>query len=84
MLKLTAARCRPNQLAMRYCAAIYQSHRDYKLGVSSIRKGQVVQHKDKPMKVMARDHVATGRGGAVIKVGTMKFYVGNEHLIYIR
>lgn len=42
--------------------------RDYKLAVGSIRKGQVVQHKDRPMKVITRDHIATGRGGAVIKV----------------
>jgi elongation factor P len=42
--------------------------RHYKLSVGSIKKGQVVQLKDKAWKVLARDHVSSGRGGAVVKV----------------
>lgn len=68
MLRLAAARGRPFILQSYKTAAIYHAHRDYKLAVGSIRKGQVVQHKDRSMKVMNRDHVSTGRGGAVIKV----------------
>lgn len=42
--------------------------RYYKLSVGSIKKGQIVQLKDKAWKVLTRDHVSTGRGGAVVKV----------------
>ncbi|KAI8643226.1 hypothetical protein BD408DRAFT_415168 [Parasitella parasitica] len=42
--------------------------RFYKLSVGSIKKGQIVQFKDKPWKVLTRDHVSTGRGGAVVKM----------------
>jgi hypothetical protein len=42
--------------------------RFYKLSVGSVKKGQVVQLKDKAWKVLTRDHVSTGRGGAVVKV----------------
>jgi elongation factor P len=42
--------------------------RYYKLSVGSIKKGQVVQLKEKAWKVLTRDHVSTGRGGAVVKV----------------
>ncbi|KAG1142696.1 hypothetical protein G6F37_007405 [Rhizopus arrhizus] len=42
--------------------------RYYKLSVGSIRKGQVVQFKDKAWKVLNRDHVSSGRGGAVVKM----------------
>lgn len=42
--------------------------RFYKLSVGSIKKGQIVQFKDKAWRVLGRDHVSTGRGGAVVKV----------------
>ena len=48
------------------------SKRFYKLSVGSIKKGQVVQLKDKAWKVLTRDHVSTGRGGAVVKVTLIK------------
>jgi elongation factor P len=44
------------------------SKRFYKLSVGSIKKGQIVQFKDKAWRVLGRDHVSTGRGGAVVKV----------------
>lgn len=44
------------------------SKRFYKLSVGSVKKGQIVQLKDKAWKVLTRDHVSTGRGGAVVKV----------------
>lgn len=47
---------------------ITMNKRFYKLSVGSVKKGQVVQLKDKAWKVLARDHVSTGRGGAVVKV----------------
>lgn len=42
--------------------------RYYKLSVGSIKKGQIVQLKEKAWKVLSRDHVSSGRGGAVVKV----------------
>lgn len=44
------------------------SKRFYKLSVGSVKKGQIVQLRDKAWKVLTRDHVSTGRGGAVVKV----------------
>lgn len=44
------------------------SKRFYKLSVGSVKKGQIVQLKDKAWRVLTRDHVSTGRGGAVVKV----------------
>jgi elongation factor P len=46
----------------------YATKRFYKLSVGSIKKGQIVQLKDKAWRVLTRDHVSTGRGGAVVKV----------------
>lgn len=42
--------------------------RYYKLSVGSVKKGQIVQLKDKAWRVLNRDHVSSGRGGAVVKV----------------
>ncbi|KAG2184378.1 hypothetical protein INT43_000287 [Umbelopsis isabellina] len=78
MLKLAAARGRPFVLQSHKTAAIYHAHRDYKLAVGSIRKGQVVQHKDRPMKVINRDHVSTGRGGAVVKMDLQDILSGQK------
>ncbi|KAL0079852.1 hypothetical protein J3Q64DRAFT_1257635 [Phycomyces blakesleeanus] len=50
--------------------AIVVAQRDFKLSVGSIKKGQIVQFKDKAWKVLNRDHSSSGRGGAVIKVHT--------------
>ncbi|KAI8079929.1 uncharacterized protein BX664DRAFT_388886 [Halteromyces radiatus] len=44
------------------------SKRFYKMSVGSIKKGQIVQFKDKAWKVLNRDHSSSGRGGAVIKI----------------
>ncbi|KAI8974399.1 hypothetical protein BDB01DRAFT_806453 [Pilobolus umbonatus] len=44
------------------------SRRHYKLSVGSIKKGQVVQLKDRAWKVLTRDHVSSGRGGAIVKM----------------
>lgn len=49
-------------------ATPYATKRFYKLSVGSIKKGQIVQLKDKAWRVLTRDHVSTGRGGAVVKV----------------
>jgi len=49
-------------------ATCWSAKRFYKLSVGSIKKGQIVQFKDKPWKVLTRDHVSTGRGGAVVKM----------------
>lgn len=54
--------------------------RYYKLSVGSIRKGQVVQFKDKAWKVLNRDHVSSGRGGAVVKV---YLYLNKHSLIFV-
>jgi elongation factor P len=51
--------------------APYATKRFYKLSVGSIKKGQIVQLKDKAWRVLTRDHVSTGRGGAVVKVTHM-------------
>lgn len=48
--------------------ALVSAKRFYKLSVGSIKKGQIVQFKDKPWRVLTRDHVSTGRGGAVVKM----------------
>ena len=40
----------------------------YKLSVGSVKKGQIVQFKDKAWKVLSRDNTSQGRGGSVIKV----------------
>jgi hypothetical protein len=50
----------------------FASKRFYKLSVGSVKKGQIVQLKDKAWKVLTRDHVSTGRGGAVVKVTRYK------------
>ncbi|CAO3673843.1 unnamed protein product [Rhizopus microsporus] len=42
--------------------------RYYKLSVGSVKKGQIVQLKDKAWRVLSRDHVSSGRGGAVVKM----------------
>ncbi|ORZ17761.1 hypothetical protein BCR42DRAFT_412461 [Absidia repens] len=44
------------------------SKRFYKMSVGTIKKGQVVQFKNKAWKVLNRDHSSSGRGGAVIKM----------------
>ncbi|KAI9276240.1 hypothetical protein BY458DRAFT_453996 [Sporodiniella umbellata] len=44
------------------------TQRFYKTSVGAIRKGQIVQFKDKAWKVLARDHVSSGRGGAIVKI----------------
>ncbi|KAK4509284.1 uncharacterized protein ATC70_007634 [Mucor velutinosus] len=49
-------------------ATCWSAKRFYKLSVGSIKKGQIVQFKDKPWRVLTRDHVSTGRGGAVVKM----------------
>lgn len=49
-------------------ATAFSAKRFYKLSVGSIKKGQIVQFKDKPWRVLTRDHVSTGRGGAVVKM----------------
>jgi elongation factor P len=46
----------------------FANKRFYKLSVGSVKKGQIVQLKDKAWRVLTRDHVSTGRGGAVVKV----------------
>ncbi|KAJ8653731.1 translation elongation factor P [Lichtheimia ornata] len=42
--------------------------RYYKLSVQSIKRGQVVQLKDKAWRVLNRDSSSSGRGGAVVKI----------------
>lgn len=42
--------------------------RYYKLSVQSIKRGQIVQLKDKAWRVLNRDSSSSGRGGAVVKV----------------
>lgn len=52
--------------------ALWNTKRWYKTSVQSIRKGQVVQYKDKAWRVLARDHSAAGRGGAVVKASASR------------
>lgn len=59
------------QASVKWTRTLPASQRFYKLSVGSIKKGQVVQLKDKAWKVLTRDHVSTGRGGAVVKVGLL-------------
>ncbi|RUS13945.1 hypothetical protein BC937DRAFT_94567, partial [Endogone sp. FLAS-F59071] len=54
--------------AMPLAVVILQPTRHFKLGVNSIKKGQVVELKERVWKVTSKDHVVMGRGGAVVKV----------------
>lgn len=42
--------------------------RHYKMSVQSVKKGQIIQLKDKAWRVLNRDSSSSGRGGAVVKV----------------
>ncbi|KAI8072523.1 hypothetical protein BC940DRAFT_269166 [Gongronella butleri] len=42
--------------------------RQYKLAAGAVKKGQIVEYKDKVWRVLNRDQSSSGRGGAVIKV----------------
>lgn len=63
------------QASFKWTRNLPASQRFYKLSVGSIKKGQVVQLKDKAWKVLTRDHVSTGRGGAVVKVNIYTYKV---------
>ncbi|KAF7727084.1 hypothetical protein EC973_008047 [Apophysomyces ossiformis] len=65
--KFIAARANYAQQYKRAAYGAFQ-RRHYKLSVSSVKKGQIVQYQNGPWRVLARDHSAAGRGGAVIKV----------------
>ncbi|RCI06774.1 hypothetical protein CU098_012844 [Rhizopus stolonifer] len=54
------------------------SKRFYKLSVGSVKKGQIVQFKDKAWRVLTRDHVSTGRGGAVVKIDLQDILSGQK------
>lgn len=60
-----------NRSFVRLAPSQWVTKRYYKLSVGSIKKGQVVQLKEKAWKVLTRDHVSSGRGGAVVKVITI-------------
>lgn len=44
------------------------SKRFYKLSVLQVKKGQVVDYKNKSWRVLNRESSSSGRGGAVVKV----------------
>lgn len=49
-------------------SVILQPTRHIKLGVNSIKKGQVVELRERVWRVTSKDHVVMGRGGAIVKV----------------
>ncbi|KAI8052778.1 hypothetical protein BDF21DRAFT_371581 [Thamnidium elegans] len=66
------------QASFKWTRTLPASQRFYKLSVGSIKKGQVVQLKDKAWKVLTRDHVSTGRGGAVVKMELQDILSNNK------
>ncbi|RUS25663.1 hypothetical protein BC938DRAFT_471818, partial [Jimgerdemannia flammicorona] len=52
--------------------------RHYKLGMNAIKKGQVVELRDKVWKVTSKEHVVAGRGGAIVKMDMIELSSNNR------